>query len=259
MLAIERRMALAELLEQNPVLTVDDLARRFNVSTQTVRRDFQYLERRGLLVRAYGGAVARMDHPLSQEHAFLTREAEQSAQKSAIARYALTFVEPRSTVIMDASTTVLHLARALPLDIELTAIVNALPIGMELSRRPNVTVTSLGGTMRHTSLSFTGPLAEATLRRLFVDTAFISTRGLSLRRGLTEANPYEAALKEIMVTNAARIVALADASKLGATALSFFAPVTAIDVLVTDEDADPEIVAQLRDAGIEVHLVPIET
>ncbi len=253
-LAIERRMALAELLRANPVLTVDDLARRFDVSAQTIRRDFQVLEGRGLITRAYGGAVARSGDPLSREGAFATREAERAAQKGTIARRALEFVVPGSTVILDASTSVLGLARALPPDIELTAIVNALPVAMELSRRPNVSTTAIGGMMRQTSLSFTGPIAEATLRRLFADTAFISARGLSLERGLTEANPTESALKEIMMANATRVVALVDSSKLGATALSFFAPAGRVDTLVTDDGADPAIVDRLREAGVQVSI-----
>ena len=257
MLAVERRLVLAELLEQNPVLTVEDLARRFHVSTQTVRRDFQYLEERGLVTRTYGGAVARTDDRLSLERAFLTRETERSAQKEAIAQVALSLVESGSTVVLDASTTVLRFARALPADIELMAIVNALPVAMELSRRPNVAVTGLGGALRHTSLSFTGPIAEATLRRLFADTAFISARGLSLQRGLTEANSYEAALKETMVTNAARVIALIDSSKLGRTALSFFAPVAAVHVLVTDDGADPQTIERLRESGLDVRLAPV--
>ena len=256
-LAFERRMALADLLEQNPVLTVDDLARRFNVSAQTVRRDFQYLEQRGLITRTYGGAVARNGDPLSHERTFLAREAERSAQKQAIARVALALVEPGATVIMDASTTALHLARALPPDIELTAIVNALPVGTELSRRLNVALTMIGGTMRHTSFSFTGPIAETNLRRLFADVAFISARGLSLQRGLTEANPFESSLKEIMVANSRRVIALIDASKLERTTLSFFAPVAAIDVLVTDDGADPQAVAQLRETGLQVHIARV--
>ena len=87
--------------------------------------------------------------------------------------------------------------------------------------------------------------------------AFISARGLSLRRGLTEANPFESSLKEIMVANSRRVVALIDASKLERTALSFFAPVTAIDVLVTDDGADPWVVAQLREAGLQVHVATV--
>jgi DeoR family fructose operon transcriptional repressor len=254
MLAFERRMALAELLEQSPVLTVDDLAHRFRVSPQTVRRDFQYLEQKGLISRRYGGAVAREEDQSGRERAFLARESERILQKQAIALAALDLVKPGTTVIMDASTTVFELARALPASIQLTAIVNALPIGAELSRRSQVSLTMLGGTLRHASLSFSGPIAENALHRLFVDTAFISVRGLSLLHGLTEANVSEASLKETMVRNAARVVTLADSSKLERTALSAFAPIRSVSVLVTDDGADPTVVTQLRDAGIDVRV-----
>jgi len=254
MLAIERRRALAALLDETSILTVEDLARRFDVSTQTIRRDFQDLEQRGLITRSYGAAVARAADPLSREGAFGQREVERAPQKEAIARCALDLVVPGSAVIFDASTTVLALARLLPPDIELTAIVNALPVATELGRRPNISTTALGGTMRHTSLSCGGPIAEATMRRLFADTAFISARGLSLQRGLTEANPAESALKEIMLANAARVVALVDSSKLGRTALSLFAPLERVDALVTDDEADPVILGRLREAGLEVYV-----
>jgi DeoR family fructose operon transcriptional repressor len=252
LLAVERRQTLAELVRQDPVVTVDELAKRFRVSAQTVRRDFQSLEEQGVLTRTYGGAVTRTDKRmhLSHEAAFLAREQDHAAEKFAIAEAAVPRVEPGSIVIFDASTTVLQLARALPLDIELTAIVNALPIAMELSRRPNVMLTALGGQMRETSLSFTGPLSEATLRRLFADTAFISARGLSVDRGLTEANPSESALKGLMIAQSTHVAALVDSSKLGRTALSPFADLAEIDYLVTDDGADPTMVQELGELGL---------
>lgn len=254
LLAIQRRMELADLVKQDPVVTVDDLARRYNVSPQTIRRDFQAMEERGLLTRTYGGAITRVDNPLQMSHeaAFRAREDEQAAEKQAMAVVAATLVRPNAIAIFDASTSVLQLARALHQDIEITAIVNALPIAMELSRRPNIVVTAVGGTLRQTSLSFTGPISEASLRRLYADIAFISARGFSVDRGLTEANPYESALKEMMVANATRVVALIDSSKLGRTALSPFAEVTSIDVVVTDSGADSAIVDDLREIGVEV-------
>lgn len=256
LLAIERRLALAELVKQNPVVTVEDLAGRFNVSAQTIRRDFGALEQQGLLTRTYGGAVSRRDDTaqLSREYAFRAREGERAPQKRAIARAALDLVEPESTVIFDASTTALALARELPVDIELTAIVNALHIALELSRRPHVSLTMIGGTLRQTSFSFTGPMSEAALTKLYADTAFISARGLALPRGLTEANPTESALKEMMVANANRVVALVDSSKLGRTALSLFAPLTQIDVLVTDDGVDSAFVEQARSLGVAVRV-----
>jgi len=253
-LVVERQMVLVDSLRQNPVLAVEDLARRFRVSAQTVRRDLQYLEREGLIRRTRGGAVAHDQDALSPEHAFTARELEDAAQKRAIAATALALVEPGSTVIMDASTTVLYLARALPRDIELNVVVNALPVNMELCARARVGVTMLGGTMRPTSLSATGPTAEATLRCYFADTAFISARGLSLERGLTEASASESALKEIMVANAARVIALVDARKLGRTAFTFVAPLSAIDVLITDDSVDPRMVERLRETGLDVRV-----
>jgi DeoR/GlpR family transcriptional regulator of sugar metabolism len=257
MLAFERRMALAKLLRENPVLTVDELVRRFGVSAQTMRRDFQHLAERGLLTRTHGGAVARAGEALGFEGTFKLRMAERAAQKAAIARAALPLVTPGSTVMMDASTSVLALAVRLPRDAEIHAIVNALPIGSELSARPNVTTTIVGGTLRSTSLSASGPLAETMLRRLFADTAFISARGLSIERGLTEASPAESALKEIMIANATRVVALVDSSKFGRTALSFFAGIGALDVVVTDDAADPALLRGLRERGIDVRVVGV--
>jgi len=258
MLAMERRRALAALLDENPVLTVEALARRFAVSAQTVRRDLSSLERSGLITRAYGGAVARAA-PLSRESAFNAREEEHAVQKRAIARAALPLVVPGSTVMFDASTTVLQLAYVLPHDLELAAIVNALPIALELGKRPLVSTIGIGGMLRATSLSFSGPIAETTLRRLYADTAFISARGLSPARGLTEANPSESSLKEIMTANATRVVALIDSSKLNSSALSYFAPVEAIHTLVTDDGADPHILLQLRERGVEVVTASSET
>ena len=158
--------------------------------------------------------------------------------------------------MMDASTSVLALAQRLPRDAVLHAIVNALPIASELGARSGVTTTVIGGTLRPTSLSASGPLAETMLRRLFADTAFISARGLSLERGLTEANPAESALKEIMIANATRVVALVDSSKFERTALSFFGPVSDLDIVVTDEDADPRMLRGLRERGIDVRVAP---
>jgi len=263
-LAFERRIALIELLKENPVLTVDELVRRFGVSAQTMRRDFQYLADCGLLTRRHGGGVARASAKGTPsiaseapfEDAFTLRVAERSAQKAAIACAALSFVTPGSTVMMDASTSVLALARRLPSEIQLHAIVNALPIASELSSRAGVTTTFVGGTLRSTWLSAWGPLAEAMLRRLFADTALISARGLSIQRGLTEGSPAESAVKEIMIANATRVVALIDSSKFNRTALSFFGPVTDVDVVVTDAEADTQVLRGLRDRGIEVLVAP---
>lgn len=251
MLSVERRLALIDLLEEQEVFSVDDLSRRFAVTPQTVRRDLRALEAQGLLRRAYGGAVARTaEHSL--ESNFRSREEVHRPQKEAIARAAVGLLVPGQAVLFDGSTTVLQLARVLPMDFEGTSVVNALPIAFELSRRPRLNVTFLGGTLRHTSLSFAGPLAETVLRKLYVDCVVLSARGCSLAQGLTEANPYEAQLKEIMVANTTRVILLVDSSKLGRAALLRFAPLSAVHTLVTDAGAAPETLEELSSTGVAI-------
>ncbi len=248
----ERREALRSLSETEPILTVDDLAERFNVSQQTMRRDLRHLVASGEAVRTHGGAIVSPLPSLSIEAAFRTRQNARSSSKVAIARAALPLVTAGSTIVFDASTTVLALARILPRGIKLCAVVNSLPIALELLRRPRIETTMIGGSMRSTSLSASGTLAERTLRRLYVETAFISVRGLSLERGLSESNPSEAGLKALMIANAARVVALVDSSKLDQRALCKFADVPTIDTLITDAQASPRLVDAIRECGVEV-------
>jgi DeoR/GlpR family transcriptional regulator of sugar metabolism len=247
----ERRLALTDLIEEQAVFTVESLAHRFGISTQTVRRDLRALEGQGLLRRTYGGAVVR-GVASSPELAFHTREEAYRPQKEAIARATLRLLTPGQTVMFDASSTVLHLARLLPADFEGTAVVNALPIAFELGRKTKLNVTFLGGTLRRSSLSFVGPLAESALRKLYVDTALISAKGCSASHGLTEANPYEAQLKEYVVTRSKTVLALVDSSKLERAALVQFGAADCVHTLITDWGARPEAVEALRQAGVTV-------
>jgi DeoR/GlpR family transcriptional regulator of sugar metabolism len=240
-------VALIDLVKQNPCVIVEDLTRRFNVSAQTIRRDLQALRRQGVLTRTYGGAVARLDNRLllAREHAFPPTDEEQMLKERAIARAAVDLIERGTSVMFDASSAAFALACALPLDVDVTAIVTSLPVAVELSRRPYLNLILIGGTLRPTSFSCTGLTSERALSRLTAHTALIAPDTVVLHRGLAEVNPGEAAMKSIMVANANRVVALIDSSKLGSTAGCFFAPLTAIDIVVTDDAAAPEVVEQV--------------
>jgi DeoR/GlpR family transcriptional regulator of sugar metabolism len=251
LLPAQRQLQLAGLLAGSDAVALDDLARRFGVSTQTVRRDLARLERQGLVRRTYGGAVTRLALDLS-EPAFVAREHVQAAEKRAIAQAALPLLRPGGSLFLDASTTVLALARLLPDDWQGEVVVTSLPAAMEMSRRPGVRLTVVGGELRHSSRSFGGPLAQEMLSRLFVETACISARGLHPEHGLTEAHPGEAALKRIVLQHAGRVILLVDSSKLGRTATHHVAPAEAVGTLITDTGADDEIVAAIRQRRVEV-------
>lgn len=251
LLPAQRKLQLASLVAETDVLTLDALAHRLGVSTQTIRRDLAHLERQGLVRRTYGGAITREALERS-EPAFVAREATRAAEKRAIAQAALASLRCGETIFFDASTTVLTLARLLPDDWQGEIVVTSLPAAMEVSRLPGAQLTVVGGEFRYSSRSFGGPLAEEMLQRLCVGTAYISARGLDLQRGLMEAHAGEAALKRIIMGNAARTTVLVDSSKLGATALHRIAPLNAVHTVITDSQAPAGLVAGMRKHGVEV-------
>lgn len=254
LLPAQRQMHLAGLLHGADGVSLDALARRFGVSTQTIRRDLILLERQGLVKRTYGGALTREALDRS-EPAFIARVSVKAAEKEAIARLAATLLRQQETVFLDASTTALALARLLPQDWSGEVVVTSLPAAMEVARHPNIRLTLIGGEFRHSSRSFGGPLAEAMLRDLCVTTAFISARGMHPERGLTEANSSEAAIKRILLPNAERAIALIDSTKLGVSATHRFAASARITTLITDSGADPDLVRALEALRMEVLVV----
>lgn len=249
MLVPERQQRIQEVLRQNGSVTVRELSRLLGVSESTVRRDLQRLARQGVLSRTYGGAVAAV----GAEMAFSERAKEQAAEKRAIGRTAAALVRPGETVIIDAGTTALEVARALRGVRDLRVITNSLPVAWELTRS-SCELILVGGEVRMATLALVGPLAVESLRRLAADRAFIGANGVDLRRGLTTPSLIEAEVKRAMIEAAKEVVVVADRTKLGAVTMAAFARLDEVHRLITDPVAAPEFVRSLREAGIDVVL-----
>ena len=136
---------------------------------------------------------------------------------------------------------------------ELTVVTGSLPIASQLGTRSMHTVV-LGGAVQRDELSCVGPAARATLSRYRFDVAVIGAAGLSVEPGITDMVDEEADIHRQAIDLARKVVVLADGSKLGLVALANVAPVSAINVLVTDASADPVQLERLRGLGIEIVL-----
>lgn len=250
MLAPERHRRILQLVSSQTTVRTAEVARALNVTEETVRRDFEKLELDGQLTRTHGGALrgegARRDLP------FTSREPMNVAEKRLIAQRALDFIEPGNTILLDASSTALELARQLP-DQPLTVVTNALKVAIELVDRQEMQVVMIGGTVNSRSLSAGGPLVDSALDFYNIEKAFISCRGVDPQRGLSESNDEHARLKRRIITLAERTYLLADHTKLPLRSNFFFANLGEIDVLITDSTPDAEIATALTAAGVEVH------
>jgi DeoR/GlpR family transcriptional regulator of sugar metabolism len=250
MLAVERRKKIMDLLYENQSVAVPDLSRLFNITEETVRRDLAKLEKEGLLRRTYGGAV--LSEGLHLELPISIREVTNKEGKELMGRTAAGLVEDGDTIIMDSSTTVLQMARFLKDKKRLTVITNGLKIASELAPYENISVISTGGMLRSSSLSFVGHSAERAISNYNADIFFMSCKGVSLDKFVTESNEFEAELKKIMIKAAQRIVLLADHTKLDKVSFATICSIKNIDVFITDEKLPKEWETFMKDNDIEL-------
>jgi DeoR family transcriptional regulator of aga operon len=232
-------------------VTVADLAGELGVSDATVRRDLQALGEQRLLERSHGGAVA---HGTAHELPVRYRTGR-SDEKRRIARAAAELVTDGLAIALTGGTTTTEVARMLATRQGLTVVTNALNIAVELAVRPDLKLIVTGGVARSASYELVGALADATLRGLYVDVAFVGVDGIDAERGLTTQNEVEAATNRALMERAKRTVVVADASKLGRVAFAEIAGLDRAEQLITNTGADAEQVERVRAAGLAVTLV----
>lgn len=255
----ERQQAIAAQVMSQGRASVAELARIYDVTTETVRRDLAVLDRAGLLRRVHGGAV-----PLRALHlvepSVETREATRAGHKAAIARAAAEFL-PRTgaTVLFDAGTTTARVAALLPADRDLLVVTNSVPIAARVAATGSVSLQLLGGRVRGLTKAVVGEQAVRTLESMRVDIAFIGANGISARHGLSTPDPDEAGVKRAMVGCANFIVVVADSSKIGQEEFISFAAIDSVDVLVTDAGISPGDRALLTEHGVDVVVAQVSS
>nr|WP_231391596.1 MULTISPECIES: DeoR/GlpR family DNA-binding transcription regulator [Nocardiopsis] len=254
----QRLTAVLELLSERGSLSVDEAVEELGVSPATVRRDLDHLEQQQLLTRTRGGALASSvsyDLPLSYKAA---RHAE---EKERIAQVIADLVPPGSVVGLNGGTTTTQVARALALHESfrgedpgrgLTVVTSALNIATELLVRPHIKVVVVGGVVRPRSYELVGPLAERVLETLSLNVAVIGADAVGASSGAMAFDEDEAAANTLLARRAERVIVAADSHKIGQRAFARILPVAGIDVLVTDKDADPDVVDGFTRAGVEV-------
>ncbi|RZU53738.1 DeoR family transcriptional regulator [Krasilnikovia cinnamomea] len=247
----QRRLQIAAQLRRETRVRVDELAHRYAVSGETIRRDLQVLEARGLLRRVYGGAV-----PLGARGWDADGAVARLDPKRAIAAAAAALVEPGDTIVLDIGTTVAEAARALPATFAGRALCTSVAAAAELAGREGVEVHLAGGRLRRADLACTGPSAERFFAEFFADRAFLAADGIHPRAGVTAGRLEEVAVRHAILRQSRENYVLADASKLGRVAVGRVCPLSDITAVVTDADADPDTVRALQQAGTKVVVAP---
>jgi DeoR/GlpR family transcriptional regulator of sugar metabolism len=255
MLAVERRRLIAESLRSRGVVSVADMADQLGTTEITVRRDLRAMAKDGLLVRAHGGAV--LPAPMGHEPSYSEKAGQAAAEKASIARVALDMVRPGDSILVGPGTTTQALAKLLVDFPELTVVTNSLLVAQALMGAPRVEVILTGGTLRRSIHALVGPATDDSVRSLRASRAFISGNGFTAERGLSTPSPLVAATDRALAGAAQHVVVLADHTKIGTDTMCQTVPVSRVHTLITDSGADPEAVAAIREAGVDVRVAPV--
>jgi DeoR family transcriptional regulator of aga operon/DeoR family fructose operon transcriptional repressor len=247
-MAEERRRDIVELLASEGRVRVEELAKRFDVSVVTIRKDLVELEDRGLLQRTHGGAV--YVHKSRFSLSFLEKLQLQSHEKQAIAAAAMQYIKEGDTLILDAGSTTLALAQLIKHQFRRLFIITcSIPVALELSDT-SWELLLVGGQVRHHSLALIGPAGVTTLENYHADKAFVGTTGLTLPHGYSTPNPLDAQMKQAILHSADETYVVTDSTKIGHPALAKFAQLDEVKVLVTDTAAPRDFLNALDERGI---------
>jgi DeoR family fructose operon transcriptional repressor len=250
--AEERQQRIEEYLQKVEFASLEELAREFDASTSTVRRDLTILETAGTLKRTHGGA--RIVNPRSDEFAFSARDTHQLVEKEAIGRACAELIRPNQSVIIDAGTTAYHVARNLA-EKSPQIITNSLPVANYFASANRVEVVISGGVIYPRLGVLVGPLAVEAFSKIHADVAVMSAGGITLD-GVTNSHGLLIDIQRAMIHAAQKVILCMDHTKFGRKSISSMCDLSSIKIVVTDSAAPSDLVEALRGRGIEVIVAP---
>lgn len=228
-----RREKIRVLILEKKSVTVSELAIKFSVSEQTIRRDLKFLENEGYIKTTYGGAILKTRVVSTVENKVLKSILREN--KIRIAKKSAEFIYNNDCVFVDFSTTAQAICKEI-VDKELTVITNSLDIMTNLAPYENISLVGIGGTYLQSRKCFVNRTAIQTLSNYHVDKAFISCGSVCMEKGLSDGNELTAVIRQQVISNANEVYLLADTSKLDRASfvhISGFEKITAI--IVDDE------------------------
>jgi DeoR family fructose operon transcriptional repressor len=248
----ERQHRIAEYLQSVEFASLEGIAKQVDASLSTVRRDLAVLEASGGIQRTHGGA--RVLNPRSDEFAFATRDTHQLSEKDAIGKACAELIQPNQSIILDAGTTVYHVARYLESKSP-QIITNSLPVANLFASANRVEVVVSGGVIYPRLGVLVGPLAVESFAKMHSDIAIMSAGGITLD-GITNSHGLLIDIQHAMIKAARKVIFCFDHTKFGRQSVSLLCNLDCVDTVVTDAGAPPELVRDLRERDIEIVIAP---
>lgn len=239
-----RRNKVLEELSRDENVGVSALASMFDVTMETIRKDLKFWEEKGVIRKTHGGAMLSAADTVRHINKRLVERVE---AKTVLAEKAAQFVPERGVIFLDSGSTMLCLAKKLSIMSGLTVITNSLVIANALSESRN-TVLLTGGRLWGETMGMVGLWATIALASIRIDAAFLGCSGIKGFDGPTGEGLADAEVKRTVLSRAKLSIVLADSEKFAASGLMAFAAWSAVDMLITNMGADPEMLKEIAAA-----------
>ena len=249
---VTRRIKILAKLNKDGQVHVKDLSKSLGVSEVTIRNDLIKLENKSMLLRARGGAMKIEQHQAGADYPLSDKQKKHFPEKVSIGKRAAELIENDNTLIIDSGSTTSEVAKNLGNFEGLTVITSALNVATILADHTSVNVVMPGGALNKNSLSLVGFLAERGFKDFFCDKLFLGVDGFDTRHGISTPNLEEAHLNQTMIEISREVIVVTDSSKFKRRGFVLIAPLTKIDIVVTDKNILPEDKANLESVGIKV-------
>jgi len=251
--AQNRRKKILEELEKNRAVNITELAEWLDVSSMTVRRDLNRLAEQGIVTLVHGGAVLNMGTTALQTMNF--REKKRRLEKNHIGRFCAQLIKESESVFIDCGSTTKGIAEALTNRNNITVLTNSLPVMNVLTSAKNNKLISVPGEYVDSIKGFVGQMAVDFISQFQIDIVFIGVAAFDLEHGMSSPSIMDAGVKRALLRQARRKILVLDHSKFGVNSFMTFGAAADIDMIVTDQGVDANLVEAIRHAGIEIVLV----
>jgi len=245
----ERRGKILDMVEKEGRVLAKDLADKFGLSIDSIRRDLSIMEEQGLLKRTHGGAIPIGNvRTLSQPPSI--RYGDSNTYQNAIAKVASTYILDGQTVFIGGASTHFVMLKYLPRNIRFTVVTNSVEIAYHLRELENIQTYLIGGYMKRSG-NITDAIANGMAHQFTIDVSFATAGGLS-EKGLSTATPEVAIFHKTIYDNSKKIVTLIEHSKFGVDMFSRMYPVERLDVVITDEETTQDKIDSIKAHGVDV-------
>lgn len=248
---VQREKYILDLLNKEQSVRIADVSQKLDISRETIRKDIYTLDQQGLVHAVRGGAT--LPESISETR-YGKRQHQEVAEKKQIAQSAIALIHDGDSVFIDYGTTAFQVAEAIKHSKlhNLTIITTSSFVVASLQFIKEIQMVVLGGSMRTSEGSLSGPITLGNIHNIYADIGFFGCGGVSLQAGITNHYVEEVEVSKKMMTHCRTKVVLADHTKFKKNAMYKTTSVSTIDVLVSDKKVEPQIANQLKSASVSL-------